>query len=105
MRASARIAYRYYNDGDMIGTGYGKKTCNPAARFLINKLPTELTGFIGKMWEEEDEEKYKATLEEFLGNVADYVESHPELRSRSTQDFWDFTNPEEDVDDTDEEEC
>ena len=102
VRATSRIGYRYYNDGDMVGTSYGKETCNPAARFLLDKLPTGLTGFIYKLWDEEDETRYEAILEEFVGNIADYVESHPELRSEPTEDMWNFRNPEEDVDDTDE---
>ena len=104
IRAAVRIGHRYYNDGDMVGTGYGKKTCNPAARFLLDKLPTGLTGFIYKLWDEEDEARYEATLEEFVVSIAYYVENHPKLRSKPTEDMWDFRNSEEDVDDTDEEE-
>ena len=37
VRAMARIGYRWYNDGDQVGIGYGRETCNPAARFLIHK--------------------------------------------------------------------
>lgn len=33
VRATARIGYRFFNDGDMVNQGYGKETCNPAARF------------------------------------------------------------------------
>ena len=39
VRAAARIGYRFVNDGDQIGIGYGKETCNAAARFLIQKAP------------------------------------------------------------------
>ena len=35
IRAINRIGYRYNNDGDHIGVGYGKETCNAAARFLM----------------------------------------------------------------------
>ncbi len=38
VRAMARIGYRWYNDGDQVGIGYGRETCNPAARFLIHKV-------------------------------------------------------------------
>ena len=34
VRAMSRIGYRFYNDGDQLGIGYGKETCNPAGRFL-----------------------------------------------------------------------
>lgn len=102
VRAAARIAYRYYNDGDMVGKGYGKETCNPAARFLLHKLPEELTNFIYDLWMETLEMKYEAALEKFLGGIADYVEGHPELRSKPTGDMWNYRNPDEDVDDTDD---
>ena len=29
VRAISRIGYRFYNDGDQVGVGYGKQTCNP----------------------------------------------------------------------------
>lgn len=34
LRAVNRIQYRYWNDGDIAGQGYGKRTVNPAVRFL-----------------------------------------------------------------------
>ena len=37
VRAITRIGYRNWNDGDHIGVGYGKETCNPAARYLSAK--------------------------------------------------------------------
>lgn len=37
IRAVCRIGYRWFNDGDMVGVGYGKETCNPAARYLAEK--------------------------------------------------------------------
>lgn len=43
VRATARIGYRFFNDGDMVNQGYGKETCNPAARFLIAKGNAEIS--------------------------------------------------------------
>ena len=34
VRAAGRIRYRYYNDGDMYGYGYGKETVNNALSYL-----------------------------------------------------------------------
>ena len=31
VRATSRIGYRFFNDGDLVNIGYGKETCNPAA--------------------------------------------------------------------------
>ena len=38
LRAANCIDYRLYNDGDKVGSGYGRQTCDPSARFLIKKL-------------------------------------------------------------------
>ncbi len=42
IRAIARIGYRYYNDGDMVGVGYGKETCKDCfslhCKFVSNHL-------------------------------------------------------------------
>lgn len=38
VRAMSRIIYRWWNDGDMIGVGYGCTTCNPSYRFIIDKI-------------------------------------------------------------------
>ena len=34
LRAAGRVKYRYYNDGDMYGNGYGKETVNNAISYL-----------------------------------------------------------------------
>ena len=88
-RAMARIGYRCFNDGDHIGVGYGKETCNPAARFLRAKGNKEI-------------------LDQLTGAVADYIEGTPALREMPTEDMWDFQDAEEDVDDSwdeEEEDC
>ena len=89
VRAMSRIGYRFYNDGDQLGIGYGKETCNPAGRFL---------GVYS-------EEAYEKVLDILCGAVADYVEQNPDLRNQPTEDMWDFKDEEEDQDDSwDEEE-
>lgn len=40
LRAINRIAYRWFNDGDKAGDGYGRETVNPAVRYLRAKLDT-----------------------------------------------------------------
>ena len=44
VRAMSRIGYRFYNDGDQLGIGYGKETCNPAGRFLGAKADCRCLG-------------------------------------------------------------
>ena len=46
VRAMNRIIYRCYNDGDVIGKGYGKETVDPSAKWLVSRK--ELKG-IGTM--------------------------------------------------------
>ena len=35
----SRIIYRFYNDGDMVGVGYGNETCNSSDRYLTVVVP------------------------------------------------------------------
>ncbi len=102
VRATERIGYRFFNDGDQIGIGYGKETCNPAARFLIKKAPTEIGNLVAALWGMASEEGYEAVLDILVGKVADYVEAHSELREQPTEDMWDFYDKHEDVDDYEE---
>ena len=38
LRAVNRIGYRWWNDGDKAGEGYGRETVNPAVRFLTEAV-------------------------------------------------------------------
>ena len=104
VRAMARNGYRWYNDGDQVGIGYGRETCNPAARFLIHKGNKEVSDLAASIWGIYSEEVYEKRIDLLAGAVADYVESHPELRTLPTTDMWDLYDPDEDMDDWDEEE-
>lgn len=39
LRAMSRIIYRFFNDGDMVGVGYGNETCNSSDRYLCEMIP------------------------------------------------------------------
>ena len=105
VRATARIGYRFFNDGDMVNQGYGKETCNPAARFLIAKGNHEVSDLTVALWEIFSEDAYEKVLDTLEGAVADYIEQNPDLRSQPTKDMWDYRDEEEDQDDSwDEEE-
>ena len=105
VRAMSRIAYRFYNDGDMVNIAYGKETCNPAARFLIAKGNAEVSSLTAGLWEIFSEDAYEKVMDILCGAVADYVEQNPDLRNQPTEDMWDFKDEEEDQDDSwDEEE-
>ena len=81
VRAMARIGYRWYNDGDQVGIGYGRETCNPAARFLIHKGNKEVSDLAASIWGIHSEEAYEKLIDLLAGAVADYVENHLELRT------------------------
>lgn len=63
IRAMSRIAYRFYNDGDQVGMGYGKETCNPAARFLMAKGSKRVSSLATAIWGIYDESAYEDLLE------------------------------------------
>ena len=98
IRAMTRIAYRFYNDGDQVGMGYGKETCNPAARFLMAKGNKRVSSLATAIWGIYDESAYEDLLDILAGAVADHVEQTPDLRTTPTDDMWDYRT-DEDVDD------
>lgn len=97
VRATARIGYRFFNDGDMVNQGYGKETCNPAARFLIAKGNAEISSLTVALWEIFSEDAYEKVLDTLEGAVADYIKQNPDLRSQPTKDksSWVATKQEE----------
>ena len=99
VRATARIGYRFFNDGDMVNQGYGKETCNPAARFLIAKGNAEISSLTIALWEIFSEAADETVLDTVEGAVADY-----HLRSQPTKDMWDYRDMAEDWDDSCDEE-
>lgn len=108
VRAISRIGYRFFNDGDLVNIGYGKETCNPAARFLIAKGNHEVSDLTVALWEIFSEDAYEKVLDALEGAVADYIEQNPDLRNQPTEDMWSFRDEEEDQDDEgweDEEDC
>ena len=104
VRAVSRIGYRFYNDGDQVGIGYGRETCNPAARFLGTKGTRKVASLVKGIWGTEDEEIYEAGLDLLCREVADMIEADPSLRTTPTEDMFSFKDPYEDVDDDEEEE-
>lgn len=107
VRATCRIGYRYFNDGDHIGIGYGKETCNPAARFLLKHTGTGdstwIASIVKELWGLPDENTYEKKVDELNGEVANYIDNHPELKEMETEDMFSCTIPSEDQDDYEEE--
>ena len=104
IRAVSRIGYRNYNDGDHVGVGYGKETCNPAARYLSSKCGGEVEKALAEIWGEWDDSRYEAGLLKLESAVLEYIEQHPELKKTpNNEDMWDFFDENEDVDDEEDE--
>lgn len=95
IRAFSRLGYRFYNDGDMVGKGYGNETCNAAARFLMEQGLDPMERLVAKMWETYMEDEYEDLLNELAEVVIDYVTTHEELRTQPTEDMFDHYKKED----------
>lgn len=100
VRAVERICYRNYNDGDCIGVGYGKHTCNAPARYLIDNASVEINRMIIDMWGT----CYGTnTVDKLEQAVEDYLNNNPQLfEEKNNEDLWDYEDEEEDNVDYDE---
>ena len=98
-RAAGRIGYRWANDGDQIGIGYGKETCNPAARFLLIHGSKDIQILVTILWGLSDYNKYSTVLDQMIGKVVDYINNNPELRTTPTEDMFVYSYKEYDVGD------
>ena len=104
IRAISWVGYRNYNDGDHLGVGYGRETCNPAGRYLAAKCNDRTAKLIRTIWGEEDDIYYETGLVELEDAILEYLEQHPELKeTENTEDMWNYRDRNEDVD-VDEEE-
>lgn len=101
LRAFAKIRYRYYNDGDMIGRGYGKETVNPAARYLYEHVLDSSTSDIEEMLNGESDinrspETYEDWLDGFEGSLENYLRNNEELfHTPNKEDMLDYRTDED----------
>ena len=102
IRAAGRIGYRWSNDGDQIGIGYGKETCNAAARFLLIRGNKNIQVLITALWGLSDYRQYTRILDQLIGAVVSFVNSNPELRTMPTEDMFDYFFKEYDVEEDDQ---
>lgn len=103
VRAVTRIAYRNWNDGDHVGVGYGKETCNPAARYLMKKAGADVAQAVSDLWGVWDDGHYNMLLERLEEAALDYIEENPELKATANkEDMWDYRDRSEDADDEEE---
>lgn len=103
IRAVSRISYRNSNDGDHVGVGYGKETCNPAARYLMEMAGREVREAVRNMWGIWDDDAYDKAVETLAEKVLAYIDEHPELKTTpNTEDMWDYIDRFEDKDDSED---
>lgn len=109
IRAMDRLMYRFYNDGDKAGQGYGNETCNGSYLYLrdtIGDLCPDL--FAAGSGPEAD---YKNALFTLIDNISDYLKKKPAVfrtpnNVDSRTDYNDYPGYEydEDEEEYDEEE-
>jgi hypothetical protein len=91
IRATAKIAYRWNNDGDKFYLGYGKQTCGNAISFLLECPDLDITTEDGTTIQfrknvnklfvqvKSGEIKYQTFIDELISEAFHYVtESNPE---------------------------
>ena len=101
VRAAMQIIYRYNNDGDMIGCGYGNETVNAAARYLIEKVDMTVNEQIQKWLDHEErasDSEYDSFIESLQTEVEDALRTNSSLFQKPNKDdYWDWKT-EDDVD-------
>lgn len=105
VRAYNRIAFRWFNDGDKLGIGYGNETCNAAGRYLLeHDRSRTLFGIIKEMWGNWSDSAYESALDDLGWAVLEVLGENPDMYDAETEDMWDHFDKYEDVDDTEDEE-
>lgn len=121
IRAVNRIQYRYWNDGDIAGQGYGKQTVNPAVRFLdfvVDRLKScAFRTLVNKFQDYVDgtsvsDKEYDEKVKELVKESIIYIAQKGLYDKSNERDMFDYAIPEvdkeddyEDEDDFFEEDC
>lgn len=111
VRATSRLIYRFFNDGDRVGVGYGNETCNSSFRYLSKmanrfedeKLADALDSLDDSFTKDSE---YEENLEIIAERIALQIETNPELREikntvDSREEFimaWDYKDEEDEED-------
>lgn len=99
IRAVNRIGYRFYNDGDLIGIGYGNETCNAAGRYIGKHGNDEMVKCLAGLWDEGihdsyyptlQDDEYEAGLKKLVDATVRYADSDDPKLDAETEDMWDL---------------
>ncbi len=109
VRACARIRYRYFNDGDIAGRGYGKETVNPAVRYLYSITEGERNDFAHTVRYLYDcvcgnnrDLDYEGCLDDLIETAISYIGAERLYDVQNTEDMLSFrTDEDRDNDDYD----
>lgn len=111
VRASARIGYRYLNDGDKINVGYGNETCNAPARYLSENCNGEIQTIVEKIMDDDYwlDEDYELELKNLFDAIIEFLDNNPEsFKTENNDDYLNYEIPDDynywDEEDDDEEE-
>ena len=104
IRAVNRIGYRFYNDGDYLGIGYGNETCNAAGRYIGKHGNEEMVDCLAQLWDEGIHDSYYPTMPDFkyekwLENLVDatvrYADSNDPKLDQEPTDMHDLREDED----------
>lgn len=105
IRAVNRIGYRFYNDGDQIGIGYGNETCNAAGRYIGKYGNVEMARALATLWDQtcpvQDSENeipdhlYEKRLNKLIEETVAYVDSDSTELDEEATDMWDLYEKED----------
>lgn len=89
IRATCRIVYRWYNDGDCIDLSYGKEVLNGPARYLCAVCNGDIDYYIRRvLWGEDYGEEELVELQRL---VLAHIKKHPELMTTDNKlGMYDF---------------
>jgi hypothetical protein len=110
IRAICRIGFRWVNDGDQLGIGYGKETCNPAGRYLAKKCNERIAKLVldlmyDPIYDDSYDGAYDKAVERLEAEILYFLKKHPELKTtKNEEDLWDYIDKDEDYDDSEEDE-
>lgn len=103
VRAVNRICYRFYNDGDIIGCGYGNETCNAAGRYILKYGNKGIKGVLKVLWDGEikddfeamEDSIYELLLSQLVEETVKYLDSKSDELNNRTPDMLDFSDRED----------
>lgn len=99
IRSVNRICYRFYNDGDVIGCGYGNETCNAAGRYILQYGNSEMQDVLNAMWNGDindtdyamADKPYELLLSQLVVETVKYIDGGNNELDKEPEDMWDYS--------------